>query len=318
MNIAELIEISLADSGGRRVEVAALEPAELAMEAVSELAQLLAELVGNSIAFSQPDDTVRVTGLFDQDSYLISISDRGIGIPEPFITELNRFLAEPAMPGGPAPKMGIALVARLAARHGIEVRLVPGVPGTTARVTIPARLVTPPPETPGAGLLVGDRNRLPPRPRASAPLLPETEPVFASSPARGDTVDLTRFEGEHDRSGGVIAMSEGAKREAETFLAKVFAPLVGKPGGVERPRGRPAPSGSTRPDQPQREMAAPTTRQEGGTVTELRVRVPGENFALVRDEPSTVAAESAIDIRSALSRYEQGRRSAGRAEADEG
>jgi hypothetical protein len=65
-------------------------------------------------------------------------------------------------------------------------------------------------------------------------------------------------------------------------------------------------------------MAAPTTRQEGGTVTELRVRVPGENFALVRDEPSTVAAESAIDIRSALSRYEQGRRSAGRAEADEG
>jgi hypothetical protein len=43
----------------------------------------------------------------------------------------------------------------------------------------------------------------------------------------------------------------------------------------------------------------------------LQVRVPGESFSMIDDDaPSTSAAEAAVDIRSALSTFDQGRRAA--------
>jgi hypothetical protein len=43
----------------------------------------------------------------------------------------------------------------------------------------------------------------------------------------------------------------------------------------------------------------------------LQVRVPGERFTDVADDsPSTIAAEAAVEIRSALSTFDEGRRSA--------
>jgi hypothetical protein len=43
----------------------------------------------------------------------------------------------------------------------------------------------------------------------------------------------------------------------------------------------------------------------------LQVRVPGERFTDVEDDsPSTVAGEAAVEIRSALSTFDRGRRSA--------
>jgi hypothetical protein len=43
----------------------------------------------------------------------------------------------------------------------------------------------------------------------------------------------------------------------------------------------------------------------------LQVRVPGESFSMTDDDaPSTSAAEAAVDIRSALSTFDQGRRAA--------
>jgi len=43
----------------------------------------------------------------------------------------------------------------------------------------------------------------------------------------------------------------------------------------------------------------------------LQVRVPGESFSMMNDDaPSTSAAEAAVDIRSALSTFDQGRRAA--------
>jgi len=43
----------------------------------------------------------------------------------------------------------------------------------------------------------------------------------------------------------------------------------------------------------------------------LQVRVPGESFSMTDDDsPSTSAAEAAVDIRSALSTFDRGRRAA--------
>jgi anti-sigma regulatory factor (Ser/Thr protein kinase) len=298
MDIVELIEIALANSDERRVEVAALEPAEIKMEAVSGLAQILSELVENAIAFSDPDDRVRVTGLHEQGEYLISISDRGVGLPEHLMAELNRVLDDPNASTGPEPKLGIALVARLAARHDIDVRLVPGAPGTTARVTIPGRLAKEPTE---AG------HRLPPRSY-------EPADVFSHAGDADQPADLTRFDLGYRAGSGVIAMTEEAKAKAEAFLERVFAPLAKTPGITHRPEpSAPRESASPPPEQASG-REAPTERPQGGTVTALRMRVPGENFSLVADEASTMAAERAIDIRTALSRYSEGRRSAQDAE----
>jgi hypothetical protein len=71
--------------------------------------------------------------------------------------------------------------------------------------------------------------------------------------------------------------------DSEAFLERVFAPLR---------LSRMAPSETS-----------------GGVV--LQVRVPGERFTDDEDDsPSTVAAEAAVEIRSALSNFDQGRRSA--------
>ncbi|HEX6301499.1 MAG TPA: ATP-binding protein [Acidimicrobiia bacterium] len=302
MDIVELVEIALANTDSRRVEVTALEPADVAIEAVSGLAQIVSELVDNAVAFS-PEDKVRVTGLFDQGNYLISISDRGVGIPDDLITELNRFLDDPDVVSGPEPRRGIALVARLAARTGIEVRLVPGVPGTTARVMMPGRLAKVPEKPEGAG--EPERgHRLPPRQPFASP--PDSDQVFASSVHVEDRVDPMRFEHATRSGSGVVSMSEEARREAEAFLEKVFGPLIEGPG-VSR-RGEPPVHGNSA--ESEREPLVSNGIEIGGTVTALRTRVPGENFSLIEDDPSTMAAERAIDIRTALSRYEQGRQAA--------
>ena len=314
MDIVELIEIALANSDGQRVEVAALEPANIETEAVSALAQILSELVDNAIAFSEPGDEVRVTGLHEQGDYLISISDRGVGLPEHLIDELNRLLSNQRTSSGAEPKLGIALVARLANRHDIGVQLVPGAPGTTARVTVPGRLV-------GEPALDRDESRAESG-EARAHRLPPRSDRFDDVFAHGDeidqTVDLTRFERGRQTGTGVVAMTEEAKRDAEVFLEKVFAPLMERRGVTERPTPTPATASG---NGNHAETPAPPASHEApqsGTVTALRVRVPGENFSLVEDDASTMAAERAIDIRTALSKYAEGRSSARKATVDEG
>ncbi|HEU4894854.1 MAG TPA: ATP-binding protein [Acidimicrobiia bacterium] len=306
MDVSDLVEIALANSGKERVEVAALEPADISMEAVSGLAQLLSELVDNAIAFSEPDEKVRLTGLFQQDDYLLSVSDRGVGLPEHLIDELNRMLADPTAGSGPEPKMGIALVARLAKRHDIAVQLVPGVPGTTARVVVPGRLAARLAKTSSS---TPSDHRLPARRSLGGPP-PSGSDMPAASEFEDGTVDLTRFEQLPARGAGIVAMTEDARREAEAFLEKVFAPLVNRPGMTERPAARGPMNGNGALRRPEPRPESPAPGKPVGTVTALRVRVPGENFALVEDDPSTLAAEKAIDIRSALSKYEQGRRKA--------
>jgi hypothetical protein len=216
---------------------------------------------------------VRLTGLFQQDDYLLSISDRGVGLPDDLIDELNRTLEDPAAVSGPEPKMGIALVARLARRHEIRVQLVPGVPGTTARVVLPGNLVTKLAETPGQPPV---DHRLPARlPDGAATIEPPLDaPVMTDD--RPDTVDLTRLERRPAPGSGVVAMSESARREAELFLEKVFAPLVNRPGMTERPTPRAPLNGNGAIRRPEARPDSPAPERPVGTVTALRVRVPGE------------------------------------------
>ena len=138
-DISDVVRAALSEVDEyQRVELLALEPARLSAGAVTDVAHLLAEIFENSVQFSPPTEPVRVTGLFDVDGYELSISDRGVGMSDPRLGELNRILERPPALGlSVEPTMGIYVVAKLAHRHGLRVQLIPSVPGITARLTIP-------------------------------------------------------------------------------------------------------------------------------------------------------------------------------------
>lgn len=126
----------------KRIEVLAMEPSMLVGRAVSDLSHLLSELLDNATQFSPPTERVRVTGLFDDDGYVITIADSGVGMSTERTAELNHLIENPPVLGlALEPTLGMYVVARLGLRHGVKVRLVPGVPGTTVRVTIPRELL---------------------------------------------------------------------------------------------------------------------------------------------------------------------------------
>jgi len=336
MDISELVDSALSRVDPARIEIATLEPAGVSNEVAGGLTQVVSELVRNAIAFSGPGQTVTVNGLFDADEYLITISDDGVGISETLLVALNRVLEHPSPASDtPGTTMGITTTARIAARHGIGVRLVPGVPGTTARITVPGRLVTradsPRPiralEEPGpvtapteifatkATMVDLSRYERDLHPEPSPEMLERGRPT--SSPPRELTgVGLPPLRPPHEMMEGATptldapGMSDEQRHLAEEFLERVFAPLRGKGMvGRDRPTPRPSNEGNGHLREPA-DARPPLDRAPRAGVTALRVRVPGANFSLVEDDPSVASSEGAIDIRSALSKYELGRRNA--------
>ncbi|MFR9796420.1 nitrate- and nitrite sensing domain-containing protein [Streptomyces sp. MS06] len=114
-----------------RVRIAALPPhAHVAGFAADDLSHLLAELMENATAFSPPDLPVEVSGwLLENGEVMLSVQDEGIGLPEERLGRLNARLADfdPEVPydqeGGEGLGLGLYVVARLAHRLGVRVRL---------------------------------------------------------------------------------------------------------------------------------------------------------------------------------------------------
>ncbi|WP_329334783.1 nitrate- and nitrite sensing domain-containing protein [Streptomyces sp. NBC_00663] len=114
-----------------RVRIAALPPhAHVAGFAADDLSHLLAELMENATSFSPPDMPVEVSGwLLESGEVMLSVQDEGIGMTEDRLTSLNSRLAEfdPDSPydqeGEEGLGLGLYVVARLAHRHGVRVRL---------------------------------------------------------------------------------------------------------------------------------------------------------------------------------------------------
>jgi signal transduction histidine kinase len=93
--------------------------------AVSDVAHLLAELIENATMFSAKDTPVQVVMQeLSSGGVLIEISDRGIGVSEARLAEMNwRLDNRPAIDVSVSRHMGLFAVARLAERHGVRVRL---------------------------------------------------------------------------------------------------------------------------------------------------------------------------------------------------
>ncbi|WP_240952205.1 ATP-binding protein [Rhodococcus sp. BL-253-APC-6A1W] len=132
----------------QRVNVGNAPEGSLLGTAVTDVVHMVAELLDNALRASPPESTVAFAFSRAVDGgLLLEIADRGIGIPSDELAEINERLATDSEAGsGAARRMGLFVVARLAHRHGITVRLRPTFDsstnsGVTASLYLPLRLL---------------------------------------------------------------------------------------------------------------------------------------------------------------------------------
>lgn len=126
-----------------RINVASLPNLALVGRAVSDVVHLLAELLENATLFSPPDTQVTLAGQAVPNGFAVEIEDRGLGMTAEAIDEANGRLANPPdFDPAHSARLGLFVVARLAARQGISVVLRRSpYGGVTAVTLIPMELV---------------------------------------------------------------------------------------------------------------------------------------------------------------------------------
>ena len=94
-------------------------------QAVNDVVHLVAELVENATAFSPEDTQVYVSGQpLTSGGVLLDVTDGGVGISDQEMGHANwRLDNPPVVDVGVSRRMGLFVVGRLAARHGVRVRL---------------------------------------------------------------------------------------------------------------------------------------------------------------------------------------------------
>jgi hypothetical protein len=97
----------------------------VAGQAVNDVVHLVAELVENATTFSPEDTQVYVSGQpLTTGGVLLDVTDGGVGISDQEMGHANwRLDNPPVVDVGVSRRMGLFVVGRLAARHGVRVRL---------------------------------------------------------------------------------------------------------------------------------------------------------------------------------------------------
>jgi methyl-accepting chemotaxis protein len=110
-----------------RINATGLPDVAIVGAAVADLVHLLAELIDNGAAFSSADSRVDVRGSLVSKGLVVEVEDQGLGIERSQREQLNDMLHHPPdfnmMAIGEESRVGLFVVARLAARHGIKVTL---------------------------------------------------------------------------------------------------------------------------------------------------------------------------------------------------
>ncbi|MGF1598837.1 MAG: ATP-binding protein [Acidimicrobiales bacterium] len=123
-----------------RVELGEFDPLHFRPHVIGDLTHLVAELIENAANFSPPTSRVIVSGYRNGGVYTLTVHDEGVGMSPAQFAEANGRIADPAtMTAGSTPFLGLFVVGRLAARHGVIVHLDAGPDGSgvTATVALP-------------------------------------------------------------------------------------------------------------------------------------------------------------------------------------
>ena len=129
----------------QRVLVQPLPRAMVSGLAVNDIVHLVAELLDNAAAYSDPETQVELSARFgDEGGLVVEIRDAGTGLRRPQLIDINQRLAVPsAIDVSVSRHMGLFVVGRLANRHGISVQLASSDgSGVTVTVALPKELIT--------------------------------------------------------------------------------------------------------------------------------------------------------------------------------
>ncbi|MFJ9707406.1 nitrate- and nitrite sensing domain-containing protein [Streptomyces sp. NPDC101234] len=189
-----------------RVVVPPMPEVGVAADAVADVVHLVAELLENAAVFSPPHTQVTLRTAVVGQGFALEIDDRGLGLDADQLTEAHRTLTDPdAFDPTRHDRLGLYVVGRLAARHGIEVTLRASAYGGTTAVVLLPRAVLAEAAAEGEPRRAERRLREAPagerRPASvpgtpAAPALPtrtrqaSLAPELRTEPAPGDTRDL--------------------------------------------------------------------------------------------------------------------------------
>jgi len=130
-----------------RVRLSRLPETRVLGFVVADLIHLLAELVDNATSFSPPQSRVDITGSVAGKGVVTTISDQGMGITKDEMDRINEILRQPPNFGvatlSADSRLGLFVVAKLAAGHGVSVRIAESdYGGIRAVVLIPSALLS--------------------------------------------------------------------------------------------------------------------------------------------------------------------------------
>lgn len=241
-----------------RVRIQSLPPhSQVAGFAADDFSHLVAELLENATAFSPPNAHVELSGwLLESGEVMLSVEDEGIGMTSDRMAELNERLGDVEAASSSetideALGLGLYVVVRLAARHGVRVQLRDGKHGgVTAVIVLPGSI-------------------MPTRPAPSGPPV-SASPDLAHSPGLPGSVAEANSN----------ALPARAARTEPAARAEAAAPAAPAPASAPRDDREPA-AGAERSDAP---AAAPEPR-DGGTVA-----APGDDPFVAAAERAIDAA----------------------------
>jgi signal transduction histidine kinase len=241
----------------KRVTVLTDSEDMVAGSVVADVIHLLAELIENAALFSPSGTRVEVRAERVGNGFAFEIEDRGLGIKPDELDAINKRLGSPAdFDLANADQLGLFVVGKLAARHGVRVYLRPSpYGGTTAIVLMPNSMITsaaeaqepaqpPRGDTPalrGLGMqlaLTGRTGRPAKGPARAAPDRPSV-PALPALPARREP----SFPGRPDADAGQPAIAAGAPGSSPaetsfplsqpTFLGQRVLPSQAAAGGSQ-------------------------------------------------------------------------------------
>ncbi|WP_329048916.1 ATP-binding protein [Amycolatopsis sp. NBC_01488] len=311
----------------RRVALGNAPRGSVQPEAAADVVHILAELLENATRFSPPEHKVALTADRGADGgLLIEVVDQGLGMTPAELTTVNDRLAAAGTVGPETTRrMGLFVVGRLAALHGVTVRLrATGTGarhgGVTASVHVPGALVIADLARPiGAGRLAtaaASRNGHPRPPlvpaQASTPIFEQVVTSWFTEPAAKPVVRRTGSAG----SGEWPAV--GNKPAAEPTESADFAgrldeaewpgvagaaavqgiSAVGRAEGAERPRQAEIPGG-------QGTSAAEPADSAGRAEAASRAGHPETTSAAHAADPSIPAADWPTSVEKPFARTEK-------------
>ncbi|HYY18153.1 MAG TPA: ATP-binding protein, partial [Streptosporangiaceae bacterium] len=223
-------------------------------QAVNDVVHLVAEIVENATGFSPEDTQVYVSGQpLSSGGVLLDITDNGVGVSDQEMSHANwRLDNPPVVDVAVSRRMGLFVVGRLAARHGVRVRLRHAqAGGLTALIWLPDTVAAPEVAPPLGRLRRFEADDFGPTPSLSAPTA--TIPAQGSSAASQATAAarIPRFS-PSDPSGP----SAPTIPAAPSFTPAANAGAPGSPAGPAGPGagvpgiGAPAAGAASQPPKP--------------------------------------------------------------------